>query len=193
MRLFCIRHGETEWSLSGQHTGVTDIPLTDNGRRLAEKLKPVLARKTFALVLVSPLQRARETCKLAGLDANAVIEPDLVEWNYGKYEGLTSAQIHQSAPGWMVFRDGCPGGETPEQVGRRTDRVIERVRAVDGDVAVFAHGHVLRVLGARWIDLAPEQGQRLLLDTGTLCVLGDYRGVPALKVWNAPVDGRPVE
>ena len=193
MSLFCIRHGETEWSLSGQHTGSTDIPLTDNGRRLAETLRPVLAREAFALVLVSPLQRARETCELAGLGAHALVEPDLIEWNYGAYEGLTPAQIHESGPGWMVFRDGCPGGETPEQVGRRADRVIERVREVDGDVAVFAHGHILRVLGARWIDLPPEQGQRLLLDTGTLCILSDYRGVPAIKAWNAPAGGGPVE
>ena len=185
MRLFCVRHGETQWSLSGQHTGATDIPLTDNGRRLAEQLRPAFARETFALVLVSPLRRARETCDLSGLGDEAVIEPDLVEWNYGEYEGLTSSQIHDTAPGWMVFRDGCPEGETPEQVGRRVDRVIERVRAVDGDIAVFAHGHVLRVLGARWIGLPPEQGQRFLLDTGTLSVLGYYRDVPAIGVWNA--------
>jgi probable phosphoglycerate mutase len=165
---------------------MTDIPLTDNGRRLADQLRPVLARETFALVFVSPLQRARQTCDLAGLGDEAVIEPDLVEWNYGEYEGLTAAQIHEAAPGWMVFRDGCPGGETPEQVGRRVDRVIERVRAVDGDIALFAHGHVLRVLGARWIGLPPEQGRRFLLDTGTLSVLGYYRDVPAIRVWNAP-------
>jgi probable phosphoglycerate mutase len=189
VRLFCIRHGETEWSLSGQHTGTTDIALTDNGRRLAERLRPILAEETFALVLVSPLQRARETCKLAGLDAGAVIEPDLVEWNYGEYEGLTPAQIHATAPGWMIFRDGAPGGEAPEEIGRRVDRVIERVRKVEGDVAVFAHGHVLRVLVARWIALPPQGGQRFLLDTGTLCVLGYYRDVPAIKVWNAPMGG----
>ena len=187
MRLFCIRHGETEWSLSGRHTGTTDIPLTDNGRRLAERLRPVLAKETFALVLVSPLHRARETCNLSGLGGDAVIEPDLVEWNYGEYEGLTPAQIHATAPGWMIFRDGSPGGETPEQVGQRVDRVIERARTVDGDVAVFAHGHVLRVLVARWIALPPGGGQRFLLDTGTLCVLGYYRDVPAIRVWNAPI------
>jgi broad specificity phosphatase PhoE len=187
MRLFCVRHGETEWSLSGRHTGTTDIPLTENGRRLAEQLRPVLALETFALVLVSPLKRARETCDLSGLGDEAVLERDLVEWNYGEYEGLTSAQIHETAPGWSVFRNGCPGGETPEQVGRRVDRVIERARAVDGDIALFAHGHVLRVLGARWIGLPAEEGQRFLLGTGTLCILDSYRDVPAIKVWNAPV------
>jgi probable phosphoglycerate mutase len=118
-----------------------------------------------------------------------VIEPDLVEWNYGTYEGLTPAQIHDLAPGWIVFRDGCPGGESPDQVGRRVDRVIERARAAGGDVALFAHGHVLRVLAARWIGLPPEGGQRFLLDTGTLCILGYYRDAPAVRVWNAPMRG----
>jgi broad specificity phosphatase PhoE len=128
VNLFAIRHGETAWSLSGQHTGTTDLPLTDNGRRLAERIRPVLAREAFALVLVSPLQRARETCELAGLGDAAVIEPDLVEWNYGDYEGLTPKQIRETAPGWLVFRDGCPGGEAPEQVGARADRVIALTR-----------------------------------------------------------------
>jgi len=151
--VFTIRHGETEWSLNGRHTGTTDIPLTDNGRRLAELLRPALARQKFSLVLVSPLQRARETCKLAGLADAAVIDRDLVEWNYGAYEGLTPKQIHEKAPGWLIFRDGCPGGETPEQVAARADRVIARARAVEGDVALFAHGHVFRVLVARWVGL----------------------------------------
>ena len=153
VNVFAIRHGETAWSLSGQHTGTTDIPLTDNGRRLAKRMRPVLAREAFALVLVSPMQRARETCELAGFGDEAVIDSDLVEWNYGEYEGLTPKQIREMAPGWLIFRDGCPGGETPEQVGARVDRVIARSRAVDGDVALFAHGHVLRVLVARWIGL----------------------------------------
>jgi len=190
VNLFGIRHGETAWSLSLQHTGVTDIPLTDNGRRLAERLRPVLAEETFALVLVSPLQRARETCVLSGLGDGAVVDPDLTEWNYGEYEGLTPKQIHDVTPGWMIFRDGCPGGETPEEVGARVDRVIARARTVEGDVALFAHGHVLRVLAARWIGLAAECGQRFVLDTGTLCVLGYYRDVPAVRVWNAPLGGR---
>jgi broad specificity phosphatase PhoE len=185
--VFAIRHGETAWSLSGQHTGTTDIPLTDNGRRLAERIRPVLAREKFALVLVSPLQRARETCERAGLGANAVVDSDLVEWNYGKYEGLTPEQIHAEAPGWLIFRDGCPGGEAPEQVGARADRAIARARSVEGDVALFAHGHVLRVLVARWIGLPVGAGQHFLLDTGTLNVLGYYRGTPAVKIWNAPL------
>ncbi len=184
MRVFAIRHGETAWSLSGQHTGTTDIPLTDNGRQLAERLRPVLAKETFALVLVSPLQRARETCALAGLGDAAVVERDLVEWNYGEYEGLTPKQIHETRPGWLIFRDGCPGGESPEQVSARVDRVIARARAAEGDVALFAHGHVLRALVARWIGLPASEGQHFLLDTGTLCILGYYRDVPAVKVWN---------
>ena len=189
MNVFTIRHGETAWSLSGQHTGTTDIPLTDNGRRLAERLRPVLAKEPFALVLCSPMQRARETCKLAGLGNSAVIDADLSEWNYGEYEGLTSAEIRETRPGWLVFRDGCPGGETPEQVGIRTDRVIARARAASGDVAMFAHGHVLRALVARWIGLPATAGQHFLLDTGTLCVLGYYRDIPAVKVWNGPLTG----
>ena len=187
MNVFAIRHGETAWSLSGQHTGTTDIPLTDNGRRLAEKLRPVLAKEKFALILCSPMQRARETCELAGLGAVAIIDPDLAEWNYGKYEGITTEQIHETAPGWLLFRDGCPGGETPEQVGARADRVIGRARMAEGDVALFAHGHVLRVLAARWIGLPAASGQHFLLDTGTLCVLGYYRDVPAVRVWNGPL------
>ena len=187
--VYLIRHGETEWSLNGRHTSTTDLPLTANGRRLAELLRPALAEHTFALVLVSPLQRARETCALAGLADKASIEPDLVEWNYGTYEGLTSAQINETRPGWLLFRDGCPGGEAPDQVGERADRVIARARAVAGDVALFAHGHVLRVLVARWLGLPPGSGQHFLLDTGTLSVLGDYRGSPAVKTWNAPVTG----
>jgi broad specificity phosphatase PhoE len=149
VNVFAIRHGETVWNLSGQHTGTTDIPLTDNGRRLAEQMRPVLAKEAFTLVLVSPMQRARETCALAGLGDVAVIDPDLAEWNYGKHEGLTPKQIHEMAPGWLIFRDGCPGGEVPEQVGARVDRVIARARDADGDVALFAHGHVLRALMAR--------------------------------------------
>jgi probable phosphoglycerate mutase len=189
MSVFAIRHGETEWSLSGRHTGTTDLPLTDNGRRLADRLRLALTRQSFALDLVSPLQRARETCRLAGLADAAVVAPDLVEWNYGEYEGLTPEQIHEAAPGWLIFRDGCPGGETPEQVGARVDRVITRARAVEGDVALFAHGHVLRVLVARWLGLPARAGQHFLLDTGTLSILGNYRGIPAVKTWNAPVNG----
>jgi broad specificity phosphatase PhoE len=187
VNVFAIRHGETAWSLSGQHTGTTDIPLTDNGRRLAERMRPVLARETFALVLVSPLQRARETCELAGLGEAAVTDHDLMEWNYGEYEGLTPEQIRKTAPQWLIFRDGCSGGEAPEQVGARVDRVIARARAVEGDVALFAHGHVLRVLAARWLGLPPGGGQHFLLGTGTLSVLGYYRDIPAVRIWNGPL------
>ena len=178
--VYAIRHGETAWSLCGQHTGTTDIPLTDNGRRLADRLRPALAKETFALVLVSPLQRARETCALAGLSDLALVEPDLMEWDYGNYEGLTPKQIHEARPDWLIFRDGCPGGESPEQVGARVDRVMTRARGAEGDVALFAHGHVLRALVARWIGLPASGGQHFLLDTGTLCILGYYRDVPAV-------------
>jgi broad specificity phosphatase PhoE len=191
--VFAIRHGETAWSLSGQHTGTTDIPLTDNGQRLAERMRPVLEKERFALVLVSPMQRARQTCELAGLGGWAEIDRNLLEWNYGDYEGLTPKQIAETAPGWMIFRDGCPGGETPEQVGMRVNRVIARTRGIQGDVALFAHGHVLRVLAARWIGLTVQAGQHFLLDTGTLCVLGSYRDVPAIRVWNGRFGREPQE
>jgi probable phosphoglycerate mutase len=186
-RVFLIRHGETAWSLSGQHTGVTDIALTEIGRTLPRQLAPILARVTFARVFTSPLQRARETCALAGLGDQAEVDHNLLEWNYGDYEGLTPKQILAKAPGWMLFRDGCPGGETPEDVGRRVDSVIERVHAVERDVALFAHGHVFRVFAARWIGLPAGAGSHFLLDTATLSVLSYYRGVPAIKRWNAPV------
>ena len=182
--VFAIRHGETAWSLSGQHTGTTDIPLTENGRRLAERMRPVLARRKYALVLVSPLRRARETCDLAGLGNVATVEPDLAEWDYGEYEGLTTSQIREGVPDWLIFRDGCPGGEMPHQVSVRADRVIERVRAAEGDVVLFAHGHILRVLVARWLGLPASSGQHFLLDTGTLSVFGNYKGVPAVRIWN---------
>ncbi len=187
MNVFAIRHGQTAWSLSGQHTGTTDIPLTDNGRRLAERMRPVLAANAFGLVLCSPMQRARETCELAGLGDRAIIDSDLVEWNYGEYEGLTPKQIHEAAPGWLIFRDGCPGGETPEQVSARVDRVIARSRAVAGNTALFAHGHLLRVFAARWIGLPARGGQHFLLNTGTLCVLGYYQETPAVRIWNGPL------
>jgi probable phosphoglycerate mutase len=161
--------------------------LTDNGRLLCETDATVLAAEAFALVLCSPMQRARETCELAGLGDKAVIDPDLVEWNYGEYEGLTPKQIEEMAPGWLIFRDGCPGGEAPEHVSARVDRVIARSRAVDGDTVLFAHGHVLRVFVARWIGLPPGGGQHFLLNTGTLCVLGYYRKIPAVEIWNGPL------
>jgi broad specificity phosphatase PhoE len=187
VNVFAIRHGETAWSLNGQHTGKTDIPLTDNGRRLAARMRPVLAANPFGLVLCSPMRRARETCELAGFGERAIIDSDLVEWNYGKYEGLTAKQIDEVAPGWLIFRDGCPGGEAPEQVSARVDRVIARSRAVPGDTALFAHGHLLRVFAARWIGLPARGGQHFLLNTGTLCVLGYYHEIPAVRIWNRPL------
>jgi probable phosphoglycerate mutase len=190
--IYLIRHGETEWSLSGKHTGVSDIPLTEHGRQQARLLRAELVTTNFALVLTSPLQRARETCELAGLAARAEIDPDLMEWNYGAYDGLTSEQIHVSRPGWTIFNDGGgPGGETPEQVAVRVDRVIARVRAVKADAVLFAHGHVLRVFAARWLGLAPGAGAHFLLDTATLSVLNSDGGVGALKRWNvSPADRR---
>jgi broad specificity phosphatase PhoE len=183
--IYLVRHGETEWSLAGKHTGVSDIPLTEHGRQQARLLRQELVATNFERVLTSPLRRARETCELAGLAERAEIDPDLMEWNYGDYEGLTSEQIHADRPGWTVFNDGGgPGGETPEQVGVRVDRVIARVRAVSGDVILFAHGHVLRVFAARWLGLAPSAGAHFLLDTATLCVLSSQGGIPAFKRWN---------
>lgn len=185
--VWLIRHGETEWSRTGQHTGLTDLPLTDTGRRAARALAPVLARQSFAVALTSPLQRARETCELAGLGDRVQIDPDLLEWNYGKYEGLTTAEIHERAPGWLLFTDGAPGGERPDDVGRRVDRVIARARAAPGHVAMFAHGHVLRVLAARWLGWPVAAGRHFLLDTGTVNVLSAYHEAPAIKRWNAAV------
>ena len=186
-RVYLLRHGETEWSLNGRHTGVTDVPLTENGRIAARRLEPILAKETFALVLSSPLRRARETCELAGLGKQANVESDLIEWNYGEYEGLKTEQIRLTRPGWSVFRDGCPGGETPEQIGARADRVLTKVHVSEGNVALFAHGHILRVLAARWIHLSASNGEHFLLDTATLNVLGYYRESPAFKIWNAPL------
>lgn len=186
-KIYLLRHGETEWSLNGRHTGVTDIPLTENGRRIARLLQPILAKEKFALVLTSPLQRARETCELAGLAAVATVDRDLMEWNYGEYEGLTTEEIRKTNPNWSVFRDGCPGGESPVEIGARADKIVTKIRTVDGNVALFAHGHILRVLGARWINLAANYGENFLLDTATLNVLGYYREAPAFKIWNAPL------
>jgi probable phosphoglycerate mutase len=186
-----IRHGETEWSVNGRHTGITDIPLTENGRRMARELEPLLVSAQFTLVLTSPLQRARETCRLAGLGSMAEVDPDLIEWNYGDYEGLTPHEIRARRPDWMIFRDGCPGGESPEDVGARVDRVIARLRATDGRAALFGHGHLFRVFAARWIELPASAGRRFLLDPATLGVLGYYQGEPALKRWNAPLAPPP--
>lgn len=184
-RAILIRHGETAWSLSGQHTGVTDIPLTENGRSHARRLAPLLSDATFSLVLTSPMQRARETCALVGLGDRATIDDDLMEWRYGEYEGLTTKEIREKHPGWSIFADGCPGGESPEQIAARVDRVMARVRSVQGDVALIAHGHLFRMFAARWLGLPPAAGSHFLLDTATVSVLSYYHGVPAVRRWNA--------
>lgn len=186
-----IRHGETEWSRSGRHTSVTDLPLTERGREVARNLAPVLARRQFVRVLSSPRQRARTTCELAGLGDRMELDPDLAEWSYGEYEGLTHDEIQRLAPGWQLFTDGCPGGESPQQVRTRVDRLIAKLRASDGHVAVFAHGHILRVLAARWIDHPVTTAAHFDLDTATLNVLAYYREAPAIARWNAPImEGR---
>jgi len=184
---YLVRHGETEWSLSGQHTGVTDIPLTEKGRSVAKLFEPFSNQVNFALVLTSPLERARMTCELAGLGGQAEVDNDLIEWNYGDYEGLSTKQIHAQSPDWMLFREGCPGGESPDQVCARVDRLIARVRTVEGNVVLFAHGHILRVLAARWLGFPVLAGSHFLLDTATLSVLSYYRSIPAVKRWNAPL------
>jgi broad specificity phosphatase PhoE len=181
-----VRHGETSWSLTGQHTGSTDLPLTAAGEAAALALAPVLAPLTFSRVWSSPLARARRTAELAGYGSRVELDPDLMEWNYGAYEGRTSAEIATEAPGWLVFRDGCPEGERPDAVAGRADRVIARLRQEPGPTLVFAHGHLLRVLAARWLGLPPLAGRNFLLDTTTISVLSDYRGEPALACWNSP-------
>lgn len=183
-----VRHGETEWSVSGQHTGNTDIPLTGAGRRQAEALGARLTGWTFARVLSSPLSRALDTCRLAGLGAGVEQTDDLREWDYGEYEGRRTVDIREERPGWGLWNDGVPAGETVAQVGRRVDRVLEAARAADGDVALFAHGHVLRVAGARWIDLPPDCGARFALSTASISVLGWERETPAIHRWNDAPD-----
>jgi broad specificity phosphatase PhoE len=182
--LVLVRHGETEWSATGRHTSVTDVPLTDPGRRAAGCLSARLARFDFSLVLVSPRARARDTAALAGLGDRAEVDEDLVELAYGEYEGRTTADIRIERPGWTVWDHGSPGGETAAAAGERADRVLERATAVEGDVALFAHGHLLRVLGARWIGLDAVYGARLGLDTGAVCELGYEREQRAIWSWN---------
>jgi len=179
-----IRHAETAWSRDGRHTGRTDVPLTERGRESALALPERLEEWRFELVLTSPSLRARETCELAGLGALARTDEDLLEWDYGEYEGLTSAQIQSLRPGWSLWRDGCPGGERASEVGGRADRVIALLEGAGGALAVFSHGHLLRVLGARWAGLEARQGARLGLDTAAICVLGHEHGMAVLARWN---------
>jgi broad specificity phosphatase PhoE len=184
--LYLARHGETAWSLSGQHTGLTDLPLTDRGernaRRLAERLKGLSFNKVFS----SPLQRAIRTCELAGFGGRAEVERDLLEWNYGEYEGRRTEEIHAERPDWQLFRDGCPGGESPQQVGARADRVVKRTREIQGNVLIFSSGHMLRILSARWLGLEPAAGRYFLLSTASLSALGYEHNLsqPVIQLWN---------
>jgi len=192
--VYLARHGETAWTISHQHTGRTDLPLTPQGEAEAKRLGQRLEGLTFASVLTSPLQRAVRTCELAGFGAAAETDPDLVEWNYGAYEGRTSADIHGERPGWELFRDGAPEGESPEQIGARADRVIRRVRAVDGNTLLFSSGHFLRVFAARWLGLPPGAGRCFFLGTASLSALGyehDHSD-PVIRLWNEMPHEPPV-
>ncbi len=184
--VYLARHGETAWSRSGQHTGLTDLALTQRGERDVQWLRQRLHGQEFAQVLTSPLQRAVRTCELAGFGSRAVLDRDLVEWNYGDYEGLRTVEIQTRRAGWQVFREGCPGGEMPEDVGARADRVAARVRAVPGDVLIFSSAHFLRVLAARWLGLPVAAGQYLVLSTASLCALGYEHDAsePVIRLWN---------
>src|SRR5262245_10062998 len=184
--LYLARHGETAWSLSGQHTGLTDLPLTEHGEAAARCLGERLQGMTFVLVSTSPLQRARRTCELAGFGDVAAVDEDLVEWNYGDYEGRRSADIRKERPDWQLFRDGAPGGESPEEVALRADRVVRRVRLVDGNVLIFSSGHFLRVLATRWIGLDPSRAGLFMLSTASLSALGyeSDRSKPVIRFWN---------
>ena len=183
-RIWLVRHGETEWSKSGQHTGRTDIPLTEKGQEQGKALGRHLAGHQFALVLTSPLSRARETCRLAGFDTGAEVSDELLEWNYGIYEGRTTAAVRAEQPGWTIWTSPVPQGETVEQVGERARRVITRATAAPGDVALFAHAHFLRILGACWIGLPPIHGRTLTLGTASISVLGYERETRVIQVWN---------
>jgi broad specificity phosphatase PhoE len=184
MRLVLIRHGETEWSRSGRHTGRTDVPLTEAGVRNAEFLRLRFEARRFAAVFSSPLSRARDTCRVALPGTEPQIRTELLEWDYGEYEGMTTPDIRKQRPGWVLWRDGCPGGEDARQVGSRVDRLIGELRALDGDAALFAHGHVLRTLAARWIGLSPGSGQLIALSTATVSELGYERETAVIWLWN---------
>jgi probable phosphoglycerate mutase len=183
-RVTLVRHGETEWSENGRHTSITDLALLPVGRERAERLAAPLGEHSYTLVLCSPLRRARETCELAGFGDRAEIVDQLREWNYGQYEGLTTPEIRQQQPDWSLWRDGCPGGETPAQVQARAEAVIARLQAVDGDAIAFAHGHILRVLAARWVGLEAADGARLALSPGSISVLAHERETPVIGRWN---------
>jgi probable phosphoglycerate mutase len=192
-QIYLIRHGETGWSADGRHTGRSDVPLTERGERQAKALAAALGALRFSQVLVSPLRRARSTCALAGLGASARVDQELREWDYGEYEGLTGAQIRARSGCWEVFRDGCPGGESPEQVSARADAVLARLRALSGAVALFSHGHFLRALAVRWIELPVAHGRHFGLQAGALSLLGfehQRSDEPAIELWNAAAEAR---
>jgi probable phosphoglycerate mutase len=184
LRLVLVRHGETEWSRDRRHTGRSDIPLTERGVAEAKAVRPELEQFDFVRVLSSPLSRALETCRLAGLGDRAELHEKLLEWDYGEYEGITTAEIRKTHPGWVLWRDGCPRGERPEDVGARADRLLADLASTEGDVAVFGHGHMLRVLTARWLELPPSAGARFVLETGTVSVLGTEHDWHAIRTWN---------
>jgi broad specificity phosphatase PhoE len=188
MEVVLVRHGETEWTRTRQHTGRTDIPLTEEGRRQAHLVGEALEGRSFGLVLTSPLRRARETCELAGFGDPAQTREELAEWDYGQYDGRTTAEIREERPGWSLWRDGVPGGETAADVGRRADRVIEELRAAGVDALLFGHGHQLRVLAARWLGLDPSDGRLFYLSTGTISVLGYERENAVIRRWNEPLE-----
>jgi probable phosphoglycerate mutase len=179
-----VRHGETEWSRAGKHTGRTDVPLTEQGKREAAAIRVVLGERGFGVVLTSPLGRAEETCRLAGYGDQAIRSPDLMEWDYGAYEGVTTAEIRKKRPGWTLWHDGVPDGETAADVAVRADRALARLLARPGDVLIFAHGHFLRVLAARWLGLQPSEGRLFALDPATISVLGHEREAPVIRLWN---------
>jgi broad specificity phosphatase PhoE len=183
---YLARHGETAWTISRQHTGRTDLPLTEQGEAEASRLGARLDGSKFAVVFTSPLQRARRTCELAGFGSAAIVEPDILEWNYGAYEGRTSAEIHAERPDWDLFRDGCPGGESPDQIGARADRAIRRVREIAGDTLLFSSAHFLRVFAARWLGLDPGAGRLFVLGTASLSVMGyeHNRSEPVIRLWD---------
>jgi broad specificity phosphatase PhoE len=187
MEAVLVRHGETEWSRDGRHTGRTDVPLTDVGRAQAERLEDALGEWRTPRVMASPLSRALDTCRLAGFGDRAEVSDALLEWDYGEYEGLTTPQIRELRPGWDLWRDGCPGGESAADVGARVDPLVDELKGSDDDVALFAHGHLLRVLAVRWVELPAEAAARLWLATATISVLGFERETPAVRRWNAPV------
>jgi probable phosphoglycerate mutase len=186
MEVVLVRHGETDWSAHKRHTGRTDVPLTDEGRREAERLARLVRGRRFALVLTSPLKRAAETCWLLGFGDQAQMRDDLMEWDYGDYEGRTTLDIRNAVPGWTIFTHGAMNGETPEQVGARADRVLAEAHAAGGDVLLVGHGHLLRVLTARWLGLAPLEGKLFALDPATLSVLGHEHESQVIKMWNEP-------